>query len=297
MSGGLDGPESDRRRRKACLWGVAVVLAVAETQVAAAAAFPDNSEKLGAWRESGVVPVADKISSFSVKDIQAEPGTEAPIAIKLPTRAELRRAGSEEGAFLLVRNIPEGVGLSAGMATGRVWVVPLREVLNLRLLTQPGVPTRFQLEFHLMGLNKSVLAEATITVDLAPSRTVAAISPAAPEPEAAEQPHPPVHLVEPPRPEVEPLSPEAEAVLMTRGNEILQQGGIAAARLIFEEVAKHGSPAGALALARTYDPAYALPAAAAPTPNMAEARKWYERAAELGNPDAKQRLAEIASGR
>jgi hypothetical protein len=181
------------------------------------------------------------------------------------------------------------------MATGRVWVVPLREVLNLRLLTKPGMITRFQLEFHLIGLNKSVLADATITVELAPSRTVAAISPAVPEPQ--EQQRPSVHLVEPPGPQVEPLSPEAEAVLMTRGNEILQQGGIAAARLIFEEVAKHGSPAGALALARTYDPAYALPAAAAPTPNMAEARKWYERAAELGNPDAKQRLAEIASGR
>ncbi|HEY7643572.1 MAG TPA: hypothetical protein VH858_00905, partial [Hyphomicrobiales bacterium] len=188
-------------------------------------------------------------------------------------------------------------GLSAGMATGRVWVVPLREVLNLRLLTQPGVPTRFQLEFHLMGLNKSVLAAATITVDLAPSRTVAAIGPAAPEPEAREQPNPPAHLVEPPRPQAEPLSPEAEAVLMTRGNQILQQGGIAAARLIFEEVAEHGSPAGALALARTYDPAYAVPAGTAPAPNLAEARKWYERAAELGNPDAMQRLAEIASGR
>ena len=297
MSGGLDGPESDRRRRRACLWGFAMVLAVAETHMAAAAAIPGNADKLSAWGESAALPVAEKISSFSVKDIQAEPGTEAPIAIKLPTRAELRRAGSEEGAFLLVRNIPEGVSLSAGMATGRVWVVPLREVLNLRLLTKPGVATRFQLEFHLMGLNKSVLADATITVDLAPSRTVAAIGPAAPQPEAPEQPNPPVRLVEPPRPQVEPLSPEAETVLMTRGNQILQQGGIAAARLIFEEVAKHGSPAGALALARTYDPAYALPAASAPAPNMAEARKWYERAAELGNPDAMQRLAEIASGR
>lgn len=291
MSGGLDGPESDRRRRRACLCGLAMVLAVAETHAAAAAAIPGNADKLAAWRESGALPVADKIPSFSVKDIQAEPGTEVPIAIKLPTRVELRRAGSEEGAFLLVRNIPEGASLSAGMATGRVWVVPLREVLNLRLLTRPGVTTRFQLEFHLMGLNKSVLADATITVDLAPSRTVAAIGPAAPQPEAPEQP------VQPPREQAAPLSPQAEAVLMTRGNEILQQGGIAAARVIFEELARHGSPAGALALARTYDPAYAVPAAAAPAPNMAEARKWYERAAELGNSDAMQRLAEIASGR
>ena len=219
MSGGTDGSESDRRRRRACLCGLAMVLAVAETHGAAAAPIPGNADLLAAWRESGALRVADKAPTFSVKDIQTEPGIDAPIAVKLPTRAELRRAGSEDGAFLLVRNMPEGVLLSAGMATGRVWVVPLRDVLNLKLLSQPGAPTRFQLEFHLMGLNKSVLADATITVDLTPSRTVAAIGPGAPEPDPPEQlvepvqpaqPIQPVETVQPPRPQAEPLSPQAE---------------------------------------------------------------------------------------
>ncbi len=85
--------------------------------------------------------------------------------------------------------------------------------------------------------------------------------------------------------------------MLARGKDLLQQGGIAAARIIFEDLATSGSAAGALALARSYDPAFvAASAASAPAPNLAEARKWYERAAELGKPDAKRRLTEIASG-
>jgi TPR repeat protein len=60
---------------------------------------------------------------------------------------------------------------------------------------------------------------------------------------------------------------------------------------------KYGSAAGALALARSYDPAYVPKSAvSAPAPDLAEARKWYERAAELGDADAKRRLTEIALG-
>lgn len=86
-------------------------------------------------------------------------------------------------------------------------------------------------------------------------------------------------------------------MLLRRGEELLQEGGIAAARLIFEELANRGSGRGALALARSYDPAF-IPSsqASALKPDVNEAMKWYKRAATYGNAEAKRRLATLAAG-
>ncbi|WP_088347106.1 MULTISPECIES: SEL1-like repeat protein [Rhodomicrobium] len=269
-----------------------MILALAGSAQASAPATPGQLAGLAAWHEGQIILAADGNLTFSVKSIDAEPGIEAPIAMILPSAAELRAAGAGEGTFLLIRNIPEGVSVSAGMATGRVWVVPLREAPTLRLLSKPGASAQFQLGFHLIGPNNRVLAETTVPVTLRPIQPVVAVGPAIPP-----RPETPLKPPAQTRPQAEPLSPQAEAVLLARGREVLEQGGIAAARIIFEELATHGSAAGALALARSYDPAYAgASRGSAPPPNLAEARKWYERAAELGNPDAKRRLAEIASG-
>jgi hypothetical protein len=269
---------------------LAVVLAVTGSQAAvAAAAIPGHAARLTALHEGRTLIAAPPLT-FSVKDIEGEPGNDTPITINLPSGAELRIAGAVDGTFLLIRNIPDGVTVSAGMAAGRVWVVPLREVSTLRLQSKPGVYPEFQLEFHLIGPNSRVLAKTAATVNLRKDQPVAAIGPAPPQPDAPAKP--PVQS--PPQGE---LSPRAEAVLLARGKELLEQGGIAAARVIFEDLAVEGSATGALALARSYDPAYlAKSAASAPAPDLAEARKWYERAAELGDLDAKRRLAEIPGG-
>lgn len=264
-----------------------MVLAMTGSQAAIAAPIPGHAARLMASHAARTLIAAENNVTFSVQDIEAESGNDTPIAITLPSGAQLRSAGAETGTFVLIRNIPEGVSVSAGMATGRVWVVPLREALSLRLISHPGVSAQFQLEFHLIGPNSRELAERTIRVDLRPVQTVAALGPENP---AAPAP------VQPP-PQAEPLTPKAEAVLLRRGKDIMQQGGVAAARIIFEELAMRGSAAGALTLARSYDPAYIDPSAAsAPAPSLDEARKWYKHAAELGNSDAKRRLAEIAAG-
>jgi hypothetical protein len=242
---------------------------------------------------------AANVLSFSVQDIEAEPGKDVPIAVKLPSAVELRDAGAEEGTFILIRNVPEGVSVSAGMATGRIWVVPLREVGALRLSFKPGMNARFQIGFHLIGPGNRILAETTVSVAVEPRETIAAISATPPKAEAPPADPPQLDAPrKPARPQTQAaLPPEEEATLLARGKDVLQQGGIVAARLIFEELAKRGSAAGALALARSHDPAFIAPSAAsASAPNMELALKWYERAAELGNPDAKRRLAEIVFG-
>ena len=290
MGAGTDAPERCRRTCRARVCYLAMGLAVSASQAAVTVAIPGNAAGLAALNEGRTLIAAEPTLVFSVNDIEAELGNDAPISINFPSGAELRAAGAEQGTFLLIRNIPEGVSVSAGMATGRIWVVPLREASTLRLVAKPGVNTQFQLGFHLIGPNNRVLAKTTATVNLRPRAAAAALDPAPPKPDT---PKPPVQ----PLPQAEPLTPRAEAVMLARGKDLLQQGGIAAARIIFEDLATSGSAAGALALARSYDPAFvSASAASAPAPNLAEARKWYERAAELGNPDAKRRLTEIASG-
>ena len=300
------------RSRRDCRAGVyclAMVLVIAESQ-AMAMHLPRQAARLAATHEGRTLVAGENALTFSVKDIEAEAGNSTPISIRLPSSAELRAAGAGDGAFLQIRHIPKGVSFSAGMATGRVWVVPLLEAPTLRLFCTPDANARFHLGFHLIGPDKRALAQTIVAVNLRAPQTVATLAPASPKLEAP--PKPPVQLrVEPeppaprlkpeppaPQPEAEPLTPQEEAVLLARGREVLAQGSVAAARLIFEELAAHGSAAGALALARSYDPAYAgWSTASAAAPDLAEARKWYERAAELGNMDAKRRLADIVSGR
>ena len=300
MGGEMDA--CDRRmttcRVMAC--GLAVLLARADIPQVRAGTIPGHAATLAISLEGRALIAAGNTLSFSVQDIEAESGKDAPIAIIIPSPAELRDVGAEEGTFILIRSIPDGVSVSGGMATGRNWVVPLRDARTLRLLTKPGMNARFQIGFHLIGPGNRILAEATVSVAVGPREAVAAIG--APPPRAVvrtavpPQPDAPRKSVRP-QTQAPPLPLEEEEVLLAKGKDVLQQGGIAAARLMFEELARRGSAEGALALARSYDPTYvARSPASAPTPNMTEALKWYERAAELGSPDAERRLAEIVPG-
>ena len=302
----MDGCDRRMMSCKAAASGLAIFLANAVISHAFAGNIPGHPAISAVSLEGDKRIVAASPLTFSVQDIEAEPGSDAAIAIALPTPAELRDAGAEEGAFMLIRNIPEGISVSAGMATGRIWVVPLRDASTLRLASAPGMQARFQLGFHLIGPNNRVLAETTVSVAVEPRERVTATSTQSPKPEMPEPdpvvlPTPkPDPALTPVRPAVKaaPLPAQQEAVLLARGNELLQQGGIAAARLLFEELAMRGSGAGALALARCFDPAF-IPQSpsVALAPNMGLALKWYRRAAELGNPDAQRLLAEIAPGR
>jgi hypothetical protein len=294
MGDDKDGLETNKWT-KACCLAVAVTVAGSPGM---AAAFRADAVKLAAANTGLKLVTAENGLKFSVQDIEAEPGKEIPITLSLPSATELQGAGADKGVFILIRNIPEGVSVSAGMTTGRVWVVPLREASTLRLVSKPGVTDEFQLSFYLMGPNSKALAEATTTVRLRSRQdTAATLGPAMPKPDSAKPEAATVQPQTPPPPQAERLTPQAETALLSRGRDVLRQGGVAAARIIFEELATHGSAAGALALARTYDPSYVVPSgAAAPAPSLAEARKWYERAAQLGNADAKRRLAELAPG-
>ncbi|HEU0160654.1 MAG TPA: sel1 repeat family protein, partial [Hyphomicrobiaceae bacterium] len=94
--------------------------------------------------------------------------------------------------------------------------------------------------------------------------------------------------------ELPPPQKKLAEQLLAQGERNLSQGTVAAARLFFRQAAEAGLALAAMRLGATYDPneleKLKVQGLAA---DVTEARKWYERARELGAPEAEQRLARL----
>jgi len=84
-------------------------------------------------------------------------------------------------------------------------------------------------------------------------------------------------------------------ILLKRGQELMRHGDLAAARLAMRHAAEAKNAEAALTLGATYDPVilrelrvYGLSA------DVGMARRWYEKAKELGSPEAARRLDNLA---
>jgi hypothetical protein len=90
------------------------------------------------------------------------------------------------------------------------------------------------------------------------------------------------------------LSRDTEDALMERASNQMRHGDGSGARAVYEVLAHYGSPKGAFSLAETYDPAVlAKRPARGLAADMAMARQWYSKAAELGSMTAYARLKEL----
>jgi hypothetical protein len=120
------------------------------------------------------------------------------------------------------------------------------------------------------------------------------------EPPALPAPVAPPVVAAPPAfsPPVRTLDRDEIAALYRRGEQLIQQGDIAAARLMFARAAEVGDPRSALALGASYDPDVlrklgVLGVAA----DAALAREWYSKASGFGSREAAQRIDLLALGR
>ncbi len=121
-------------------------------------------------------------------------------------------------------------------------------------------------------------------------RAPAAAAPAAAVPAAAAPVAAAPVVAPPPR----KLDPDELAALMKRAKGLIATGDIASARLLLERAADAQEASAALLLAQTYDPAVlGAQDMRSITPDPAAARTWYQKAAQLGSPDATQRLAQM----
>jgi hypothetical protein len=185
------------------------------------------------------------------------------------------------GSFVRLRGLPPTAALSDGhsIAPG-AWAIPVGALPRLKILLPEDAPARSEVFITLVSPDGSVLAEARSTLVV----TAGA---------ATGQPQQP--------PSEAQLSPEAHERalrLVKKGNEQLAEGGIAQARLLYERAAAAGLALGAMAMAATYD-AVELERLGVRglKPDPEEARKWYERARQLGAVEAEDRLRRLSANR
>jgi type II secretory pathway predicted ATPase ExeA len=109
-------------------------------------------------------------------------------------------------------------------------------------------------------------------------------------------PKPPVVLQRPAEPAppakpAEPLPPALMAALMKRGNEAIDLGDLASARLLFQRAADAGNATAATALGKTFDPNFTTNVTAR---DPARAAEWYRKAVAMGDPSAVEFLKRLA---
>lgn len=95
-----------------------------------------------------------------------------------------------------------------------------------------------------------------------------------------------------------PLNPEEIAMLRKMGDDYIAAGDFVGARAVLERAADAGDPSAAFAIASTYDPVVlARFKVRGLEPDIVKASFWYERARELGSPEAPHRLQAMMASR
>jgi hypothetical protein len=234
--------------------------------------------------------------------IVAEPASQASLGIQVGPPDAL-----PSNSFVRVRGFPASVSLTEGHAIAPgSWAIPLFGLPTLKVIVPPGLSGRNEISISLMAVDGTTLAESRTALVIAastpppppPERIV-------PEPPPQRQPVAPAPAVTtvplkrpPPAAAVPDISEEEKARaerMLALGARHLEQGNIGAARMFFQRAADAGLADGALRLGATYDPAELrrVTALVSITPDRNEARKWYERARQLGAPDADERLVRL----
>lgn len=225
--------------------------------------------------------VAGASDLIAPPSLEVEPSSSVPLRISVPSPRDL-----PPNSFLRLRGLPPAIALSDGYAIAPgVWAVPLASLSNLRIIVPVGVNGSADVTVSLVAVDGAPIAETRIALSVrAPGSTVGRAplaSPAAPQaPQVA-------------------LSPEAREralKLVERGEQELANGNVSQARGFFMRAADAGLAHGAIMLGATYDPGeLSRLRVQGVQANPAEARRWYEKARELGAPDANDRL--VALGR
>lgn len=235
--------------------------------------------------------------------LPAEPANQAPMSIRIsPPDA------APKGSFIRIRGLPHTVALSDGhsIAPGS-WAVAIGALPNLKITLPPTALGKSEITITLVGSDGSVLAEASsvLVVAAAPANSrgqdksapLTVLRAGTPVPAQTERVDPPPAAI--PSQDQTKLTPEARERgmrLVKRGDEHLSEGGIAQARLLYERAAEAGLPQGAMALAATYDEAELNRLGVRGLqPDSAIAKRWYERARQLGAAEADQRLRRLGA--
>ena len=298
-SGTTEAPEPPwkRKARRDVFEGdVAVVelrsrLAKAPERVLEPAVPPSTTPTVGAGlRLMGGVLMAAAVAGVTGYFWGFRLSTQSPEVAPASDQASVRTAPSTAAANLTASN-PDS-GRPSGPSTKSPQFVPASNQTNA--LPAPSRPAA-----NLRAPNSDPEPR---------SRPTAATGPAPVDARGAANDVTSVDAARRPMPSARPISPSSASRLpasaddaseiaakMKIGAELMASGDITAARMMFERAAEAGEAAAAFALAETYDPVVLrrLRLRGGIAPDVALARRWYEKARDLGSIAAPERIVRL----
>lgn len=229
------------------------------------------------------------------RTITGQAATQIALVVEIGPAATL-----PANCFVRIRGLPISVSLSEGHAIAPgSWAIPLASLANLKANLPVGQSGQSAVTVQLVSVDGAVLAETQTTLVItaalevpkveAPARADVVAPP--PPPPVAAKPEPKLPIPRPP--ELSAEQRQRAEKMMAQGDKFLESGNIEIARQFYQRAADAGYAAGALRLAATYDPGELSRLSIQVVPSPADARRWYERAKELGAPEAEERLVRL----
>ena len=221
------------------------------------------------------------------------------------------------GAFVSINGLTTGARLTSGRRIGpNEWRVPATEISGVSVMPPDGFTGQMLVTAELRDGDGVALTAASTRVTWAAAPRAAAppvaVAPPPPPPVAVAPPpvvvSPPVTVaaaappaMSAPLPQAEvvrSLDPREVAALVKRGQDLLASGDVQSARLLLLRGAEARDARAALLVGTTYEPVLLRQIGAdGPMADAAQARLWYQRAKEWGEPDAQRKLDAMARSR
>jgi TPR repeat protein len=195
------------------------------------------------------------------------------------------------GEFALLTGLAVGTRFSMGSPTGNDgWRLPAGDLTRAFAIAPQNFVGVMQAAVDLRSGNDTLIDSQVMRLEWMPKPIDIAARP--PPPRDGDTVKPAAAAAAAPAP---PLDPEELAILVRRGQDFIKTGDLAAARLVLRRAVTTDDAQAALALATTFDPlVFAELGVLGFQPDLAQARSWYERAAQLGSQEAQRRLARLA---
>ena len=226
-----------------------------------AIALPSNEQK------SRDAPSSRAVSELTVGTVRPQQADEA-------ARLTVSAAHAGANATVVIGGLAPGSALSAGRQEGpNTWRLAVEELAGTAITPPRGFVGTMALTLELHLADNTVADRKGLQLEWSGKSVLA---PAASQPRQHDA--------------------DEIALMMKSGAELMANGDISAARLMYQRAAEAGDAMAALALAETYDPLVLrrLNPKGGITPDIALAHTWYEKAKDLGSAVAPERLERLA---
>jgi hypothetical protein len=193
--------------------------------------------------------------------------------------------------YLFIRGLPAEAELLAGRRSrSGAWFVKDEKLHDLALSVGEAAKGDYPIEVYTLESGDAPQARRSLVLRVEADQQSYEVGPTMSWASAL------LDLMPSPRATAEPVVPAESAVLLKRAKNLLEEGDIAAARLILLHLAERGEGDAAYELARTFDQeALTALGARGVGGDQASAHRWYEQASQQGNASATERLKILAS--